>query len=264
MSQQNAVAGQAAHEHFVQFYKSDEPSLNRNVASFLWNGLLRGDGLVVIATPQRRESLSSHLARLGVDVAIARREGQLAMLDAQETMDRFMVEGQPDWERFQRAIADVLQLALPRVPEASVSAYGEMVGVLWEAGQTTAAIRLEEYWNQFLHRGGITLFCGYPIDVFTNDFQKSRIHDVLCAHSHVMPTGVNGDLWEALNRALDELLGSGADELRLSMKAGVPSMNLAMPEAESAILWLHNHLPERAQSILACARGYYEASLASG
>ena len=53
-------AGVAAPGHFVQFYKADEPSLNRNVASFLWDGLLRGDGLVVIATQQRRESLVSH------------------------------------------------------------------------------------------------------------------------------------------------------------------------------------------------------------
>ncbi len=252
------------HAHFVQFYKADEPSLNRNVASFLWDGLLRGDGLLVIATAQRRESLSSHLARLGADVVLARREGQLAMLDARELLDRFMVDGRPDPERFQDVIAEALRVALPRVPDASVCAYGEMVGVLWEAGETAAAIQLEEYWNQLLHRGGITLFCGYPIDIFADDFQKSHIHDVLCAHTRVMSTGSNGELGAALDRAMDELLGSGADEVRLSMKTGVPSMNLAAPEAESAILWLRSHVPENAESILTCARSYYEASLGSG
>ena len=49
------------HGHFVQFYKADEPSLNRNVAKFLWDGLLEGEGLLVIATPQRRESLATQL-----------------------------------------------------------------------------------------------------------------------------------------------------------------------------------------------------------
>src|SRR4051812_15087710 len=53
------------HGHFVQFYKADEPLLNRNVGRFLWDGLLRGDALLVIATPERRESVSSHLDRLG-------------------------------------------------------------------------------------------------------------------------------------------------------------------------------------------------------
>ena len=250
------------HGHFVQFYKADEPLLNRNVANFLWDGLLRGDGLLVIATRQRRESLSSHLGRLGADVALARREGQLAMLDAQEVLGRFIVDGQPDEDRFQHAIDEALQLARPRVADAAISAYGEMVGVLWEAGQTDAAIRLEECWNKFLHCGGIKLFCGYPIDVFANDFQRGHVHDVLCAHSHVLPTGPNGDLGDALHHAMDELLGARADEVRLSMRAGIPSLGLAMPEAESAILWLRSNVPDEAERILACARTYYEASQA--
>jgi MEDS: MEthanogen/methylotroph, DcmR Sensory domain len=251
--------GADSHRHFVQFYKADEPSLNRNVSGFLWDGLLRGDGLLVIGTPQRRESLSSHLARLGADVALARREGQLAMLDADEMLSRFMVDGQPEPERFRAAIGEALQLARPRIAEAGICAYGEMVGVLWEAGQTSAAIRLEECWNQLLHTGGISLFCGYPIDIFADDFQRSHIHDVLCAHTHVLPTGGDGDLGVALDRAMDELLGAAANEVRSSMNAGLPASNLAMPEAERAILWLRSNVPDNAETILACARSHYEA-----
>jgi MEDS: MEthanogen/methylotroph, DcmR Sensory domain len=251
--------GAGSHRHFVQFYKADEPALNRNVSGFLWDGLLRGDGLLVIATAQRRESLSSHLARLGADVALARREGQLAMLDAAEMLSRFMVDGQPHPERFQAAVDEALQFARPRAAEAGICAYGEMVGILWEAGQTTAAIRLEEFWNQLLREGGISLFCGYPIDIFADSFERTHIHDVLCAHTHVLPTGGDGDLGAALDRAMDELLGTAADEVRSSMNAGLPASNLAMPAAESAILWLRSHVPENAETILARARNYYEA-----
>lgn len=246
------------HGHFVQFYKADEPLLNRNVATFLWNGLLRGEGLLVIATPQRRESLSSHLGRLGAEVALARREGQLAMLDADEMLARFMVDGQPDWELFQSAIGDALRLARPRVANGGICAYGEMVGVLWEAGRKDAAIGLEECWNKLLHRGGITLFCGYPIDVFASDFQRAHVHDVLSAHTQVLSTGPNGDMEEVLRRAMNQLPGGRADELRLSMTAGIPSPGPALPEAETAILWLRSHAPEEAERILASARSYYE------
>jgi hypothetical protein len=249
-----------ARGHFVQFYKADEPLLNRNVGNFLWDGLLRGDGLLVIATRQRRESLSSHLSRLGADVALARREGQLAMLDACDVLARFMVNGQPDWDLFQAAIGEALQLARPRSLNAGISAYGEMVGVLWEAGETDAAIRLEECWNRLLHRGGITLFCGYPIDVFANDFESGRLHDVLCAHSKLLPTGPNGDLRDALHQAMNERLGARAEEVRVSMQAGIPSLGLALPEAESAILWLRSNVPDEAEGILNCARTYYDAS----
>jgi len=175
-----------------------------------------------------------------------------------------MVEGKPDWSRFQRVIEEALRNARNRVANAAICAYGEMVGVLWEAGQTSAAVQLEEYWNKLLHRGGITLFCGYPIDVFANDFQRTRIHDVLRAHSHVMPTSPNSDLRWALDRAMDDLLGAKADEVRSSIKSGVPSTNLAMPEVESAILWLRSNVPERAEEILTCARSYFAAALNSG
>jgi hypothetical protein len=140
-----------------------------------------------------------------------------------------------------------------------------MIGLLWEAGQTTAAIQLEEYWNELLHRGGISLFCGYPIDVFANDFQRAHIHDVVCAHSRVLPTGPGSDLGSALDRgAMDEHLGGLANEVRLSMKAGIPSLNLPIPETESAILWLRSNVPENAEEILSCAWGYYAASVNSG
>jgi hypothetical protein len=255
---QSALNSIDPHRHFVQFYKADEPALNRNVASFLWDGMLRGDGLLVIATPLRRECLSEHLGRLGADIAQARREGQLAMLDADETVARYMVEGRPDWEMFEAAIGEALQRVCVRVPAAGVCAYGEMVGVLWEAGRKDAALRVEEYWNSLIARYGITLFCGYPIDVFESDFHSGQIEDVLCAHTHVLSTGANGELGDALNRAMDELLGATADEARASMQNSLSSAGPVLPEAESAIFWLRNNIPEHADKILARARAHYE------
>src|SRR3954447_8993143 len=99
-----AMASATRHGHFVQFYKADEPLLNRNVGQFLWEGLLRGDGLLVIAAPERRESVANHLRRLGVDIPLAVRERQLLLLDAQETLDRFMVDGQPDWDLIRQVV----------------------------------------------------------------------------------------------------------------------------------------------------------------
>jgi len=259
----NEFHGAEPHGHFVQFYKADEPSLNRNVAKFLWDGLLQGDGLLVIATPQRRESLATQLGRLGADVALTRREGQLAMLDAHEMLARFMVKGQPDQKRFQDVIAEALQRARPRAADGGVCAYGEMVGVLWEAGQTEAAIRLEECWNQLLQCGGIKLFCGYPIDIFAGNFDKGHVDGVICTHTHVLPTGPNGDLSEAIHLAMDELLGARAEEMRSSMRADISSSGMAIPEAENAILWLRSNVPDNAETILACARSHYQASQAT-
>jgi hypothetical protein len=247
-----------SHGHFVQFYKADEPGLNRNVATFLWEGLLKGDGLLMIASSQRRESVASHLVRLGADVSLARREGQLAMLDAHEMLSRIMVAGEPDENRFREAIGEALQHAQPRSADAGICAYGEMVGILWEAGQSEAAIQLEACWNRLLHDGRIKLFCGYPIDIFADDLRSAPVHHVLCAHTRLLPTGSNSHLNDALYRAIDEHLGARADEVRLSMRAYIPASDSVLPTAERAILWLQSNLPEHAGPILACARNYYE------
>ncbi len=245
--------------HFVQFYKADEPALNRNVAHFLWDGLLRGDGLLVLGTLKRRESLTSHLERMGVDVPLAQRDGQLVMLDAAETLADFMVNGMPDEERFRNVIGSALQWAKPRTSSAGVRAYGELVGVLWETGLADAAIRVEECWHELLHLGGLTLFCGYPIDVFEKDFQSAEARQVLCAHTHLIPTGPNGDLDNALHLAMDEVLGEGAEELRHSMDTAV-SKGPFIPDPERTILWLRENIPNDAGTVLASARQHYETA----
>src|SRR5437660_620018 len=131
--------------HYVQFYQADEPRLNRNVGRFLWEGLLRGDGLLVVSTPQRRLSLLDNLRRVGADILTALGERQLVMLDADETLGRFMVNGKPDPDFFENTMLETLRRVEPRGTDAGVRAYGEMVGVLWQARQFEAAIQLEEY-----------------------------------------------------------------------------------------------------------------------
>jgi KaiC/GvpD/RAD55 family RecA-like ATPase len=145
---------------------NDEPQLNRTVTTFLWEGLLRGDALVVIATPRRLEDIARHLEWLGADVARSRREGQIAMLDAHETLARILDEGQPHWERIETVISEALEMARPRAADAGTRAYQEMAGLLREAGQPEEAALIEAQWNRLLRRRGIRLFPGDAIDAF--------------------------------------------------------------------------------------------------
>jgi hypothetical protein len=248
------------HEHYVQFYKADEPLLNRNVGRYLWEGLLRGDGLLVIASPERRESLAGHLRRLGADVEVALKEGQLTILDVHETLGQLMVGGEPDAYQFETVISGVLQGVRPRGPNGGIRAYGEMVGVLWAAREYEAAIRLEEYWNQLLHAVGITLFCGYPIDIFSDDLDNSNVRAVRDAHTCTPPNESDGWVEKAVHQAMLDVLGAQADGARSAMAAHTNSAGAALPRAERAILWLRMNLPGHVASILACARKHYETS----
>jgi hypothetical protein len=139
-----------------------------------------------------------------------------------------------------------------------------MVGLLWRAGQMSAAARLEAFWNKLMSANGFSLFCAYPIDVFGGEFQIPIVDEVLCAHTHLLPGSAGGRLDSAVNRAFDEILGQRADGLRHLVKANFRPSWAAVPPAEATILWLRNNLPEYADQILTLARVYYEASANGG
>jgi len=172
-------------EHVVQLYGRDDQLLTRNVARFLGKGLRRGDGLVVIATPEHADAVLRHLQAESPDAAVALQDGRLVLLDAQGTLDRFMVDGVPDEERFRQVIGAVLAEVAARAPSGKIRAFGEMVGILWVDGQESAAIRLEQCWNDILAGSSASLFCGYPIDIFDTAAGIPALDAVLRAHTHM-------------------------------------------------------------------------------
>jgi MEDS: MEthanogen/methylotroph, DcmR Sensory domain len=262
-SWQKALTWAEPKGHFVQFYKSDEPLLNRTVGRFLWDGLLRGDGLLVIGTAERRRCLVSQLEKLGADVDQALGDRQLLLLDAQQTLDCFMTDGQPRKNLFESTLNAALHELRPPGSGTVVRAYGEMVGILWQAGQRSSAICLEDYWNRLLQqRSDILLFCGYPIDFFGEDCDSQEFKDVLCAHTHLLPTSEKDSLEAALRRAMNELLGDKAASVRLLMSTTNDSTSSVLPPAEADVLWLRQNLPAESGRILDLARQYCEWSAA--
>jgi hypothetical protein len=217
--------------------------------------LRRGDGLLVIATPEHRGSVVRQLAD---ERAYARAvlEGRLVFLDAETTLNRFMVRGEPDRPRFESVIGEALNGIRQRGAHTGIRAYGEMVGVLWQAGEHAAAARLEELWNELLHASDVSLFCAYPIDVFGPDFQAASVDAVLCAHTHVLPTDTA--LEGALDRAMDEVLGDRVDGIRSLIQANHRPAWAVVPRPEALILWLRNNLPGSADRIVDRAREYYQ------
>lgn len=246
--------------HFVQLYGDDDLLLTRNVARFMAEGLRRGDGLVTIASPEHSGSVA-RLLRDERGYAKAVLEGRLVFLDAQATLDRLLLGGLPDPGLFDTVIGETLRQVQTRAGHTGVRAYGEMVGVLWKAGQYTAAVRLEELWNRLLHSSNISLFCGYPIDVFGEAFQVDQMDPLLCAHTHMLP--VDDTLESALNRAMHEVLGARVEGLRALMRANYRPSWGVVPRSEAVILWLRSNLPGSAGEILRLARHYYFAMAAA-
>jgi MEDS: MEthanogen/methylotroph, DcmR Sensory domain len=245
----------AAEEHVVQLYGQDDRLLTRNVGRYLDEGLKRGDGLLVIGTPEHRSSFVRYLGgQPRYSKAVL--EGRLVFLDAATTLGRFMVDGLPDAALFDAVVGESLRHVRANAGHTGVRAYGEMVGLLWVSGNSAAASRLEELWNELLRSSNIRLFCAYPIDVFSSDFDVESIDAVLASHTHLLP--VDPALQEALARAMDEVLGPGAVDIRDRFRPNHPPSWAAIPRPESMVLWLRHNLPDSAKDILDRARGYYE------
>lgn len=172
-------------EHLVQLYGEDVRLLAGHVSRYLAEGVRRGDGLVVIATPEHATAIRGQLGEGDPAVSAAVGSGRLLFLDARETLDRFLVNGEPDGARFEQVVAGVLRDVRARSSTGRVRAFGEMVGLLWEAGRPDSATALEQYWNGLLDDGSFSLLCAYPLDVFSPETDLASIEAVLREHTHM-------------------------------------------------------------------------------
>jgi hypothetical protein len=153
-----------------------------SVADFLGDGFAARQPLIVIATPEHRQIIVHELSRRHFDVeGLVAAEG-FALLDAQATLDLFMIDGRPQPRAFRDAMGRVIDRVRQGREECVVRAYGEMVDVLWRAGLTDAAIRLEVLWNNLAMEYSFSLLCGYSIGNFYK--QPAAIRDVCAHHTH--------------------------------------------------------------------------------
>jgi signal transduction histidine kinase len=177
----------AAHEHVVQFYESDH-FLVATVADYIADGLLRGEPVVIIATPMHRDAFAARLRDRGVDAEAVKREGRLTMLDARDMLAGFMLGSTPDAKRFKGVVGGLIEGILGGGGQSSVRAYGEMVDVLWRDGNTDGAIQLEELWNDLAATCSFTLLCAYNMGNFYKEAHANQFHEVCRRHSRVIPT----------------------------------------------------------------------------
>ncbi len=175
--------------HTVQFYKEDTALLD-SISQCITTALEAGDAAVVIATQAHRAGLEQRLLERGLDITDATRRGQYLAMDAAETLSRFMRDGSPDAVAFARVVGEVFARARRAASSADpsrIAAFGEMVALLWAEGNSQAALRLEELWNDLARTESFSLWCAYPITGF-NRPEDSRAFLRICgAHSSVFP-----------------------------------------------------------------------------
>jgi anti-sigma regulatory factor (Ser/Thr protein kinase) len=173
------------HDHAVNLY-DDEVDLITAVALHVLDGSLTlGQRMIVVATPEHRAAIDEALTSRGADPDELRRAGEYLTLDAAETLRCFMVDGSPDPALFQRTVTEAIRSVSgdgrpPRI-------YGEMVAVLWDEGNVTAALALESLWNDLASQHEFSLLCGYPMSALERHADLEAIRDVCRLHTGLVP-----------------------------------------------------------------------------
>lgn len=172
-------------EHFVQFYDEDD-FLIESVSAFIGCALGAGEGAIVIATEAHRTALAARFTENGLDLSALSERGQYVALDAADTLAKFMVNGQPDAALFEEVVGGAVRQVGSKQPH--IRAFGEMVALLWAEGNSSAAIRLEELWNELGKTHSFSLFCAYPLSGFHGEVNGQPFTHICDKHSRVLPS----------------------------------------------------------------------------
>lgn len=64
--------------------------------------------------------------------------------------------------------------------------YGELVGLLWDAGHLAAAVELEELWNELRTSLPLSLFCAYRVDPLMGEVEDRHLEETHRRHNEVI------------------------------------------------------------------------------
>src|SRR5881396_243519 len=173
-------------KHFAQLHR-DPQTLTDAVTIYLETGLLRGNSVVVIASPKHTDLFLARLRSDGVEPGAFLKSGQLELHDAELTLRKCMRNDMPDWEDFRRAMAAIFE-RIRAFGRGTTRAYQEMVSLLWREGKQRAAIGFEEYWNELGLLYPFSLFCSYMLDVHRDQAYAGPLEDIGRTHSDILAT----------------------------------------------------------------------------
>jgi hypothetical protein len=183
VSSESGSSALGSHRHVVQFYDRDE-ELTENAGDYLAGAIAEGGAAVIVATPGHCAGFEARLTAGGVDIGAARRDGSLVCLDATRVAGRLTRGGQVDLAAFGTQFRPAI-LAAGEAP-GPVRIYGEVVALLWAAGQVNAALELEGLWNELGRQIPFSLFCGYPRHLVDSSQHQGAVAEVCRLHTAVV------------------------------------------------------------------------------
>ena len=180
------LADPAEDGHIVQLYQDDE-FYGEAISHFAAEGLVRGESSVLVATKPNWKNISARLRGKGFDTERLFAQGQLTLLDADDTLPKFMRGNDPEGGIFKPLAKETIDRARAGGKFARVRWWGEMVNVLYEDGNPHGSNRLEQFFDQVAHEERVSIFCSFHMDKYDPAIYDEAFGYVCGTHSHVIP-----------------------------------------------------------------------------
>jgi hypothetical protein len=135
-----------------------------------------------------------------------------------------------------------------------------MVNILWERGNATASMALEDLFDQVAHEQEIAIFCSFLMDNFDGEVHTRMLPRLGENHSHLIPVENYFRLELAVADALREIVGpveASVLENKLLEHYRPPFM---MPSSQALLFALGQVLPDVAHAVLQRSGTLYRAS----
>ena len=256
------LADAGPRDHVVQLYQ-DQDFLNRAVCRFAAAALQNGEGIILVPTVQHWNAFRPRLVAEGIDVEAAQKRGQLTIVDANQTLPRFMHNAMPDSPVFLGLAADVIARARGANRFPKVRWWGEMVNILWERGDVAASMNLEDLFDQLAHKHDIAIFCSFQMDNFNGEIHTRMLPRLGENHSHLIPVEDYARLERAVADALRDTVGPDeAQVLESELLSRYPAA-YNMPRPQALLMALRQVLPTVSDSVLQRCGKLYAANVAN-
>jgi DNA-binding CsgD family transcriptional regulator/PAS domain-containing protein len=179
----NSLAKSDVRLHRVEFYER-EGFLVHAVSGFVGSALHDGGAVIVIATAAHRREFEAAFDASGIDLSVA--TDRYRTLDAAELLQKFMVDGAPDAERFRETVGALLERSAAE--GRAVQIFGEMGVLLWDAGDVASTLALEDLWNDLGVSHRFAKLCAYPLRAFGNETNAAVFERICEQHTTVIPS----------------------------------------------------------------------------
>ena len=80
-----------------------------------------------------------------------------------------------------------MRTAAERSSTRFVFAFGEMVALLYAAGNPAGAIRVEQLWNELAQRQSFSLYCAYPLSSLEKNLDVDALVEICAEHALTIP-----------------------------------------------------------------------------